>query len=130
MGGIKKEMTQINAECPLCSIPLREILLYEDDKIYLVSTKDLKGHKVRMMVVTKRHTTKPNFKEQITAIGKLIEYMSNLMKDQDWYIVSNKFATVPQHWHVMSCDFPLEDEEDPLFASTPKVVFPIRGVNK
>jgi hypothetical protein len=65
--------------CPLCSIPKNETLLYEDDKIYLVSTRENKGHKVRVMCVSKRHTINPTFEEQIMVIGKLIEYMSHLM---------------------------------------------------
>jgi hypothetical protein len=112
--------------CPLCSIPQRETLIYEDDKIYLVESKDQRGHKVRVMSVVKRHTTTPTFEEQITAVGKLIEYMSNLMKDQDWYLISPKYASVPQHVHWVACDAPLEDECDPQFIKTPKVVFPIR----
>ena len=118
-------MTQ-NVNCPLCLIPHKEPLLYEDDLIYLVSTKNLKGHKVRVMACTKRHTTQPTFEEQILADGILFEHMSKLMGKSDWYIVSSKFASVPQHWHRIAMDFPLEEEEDPMFINTPKILFPIK----
>jgi hypothetical protein len=118
-------VSKTNNKCPLCVIPINETLLYDDNLIYLVSTKESKGHKVRIMAVAKRHTTTPTFEEQITALGKLIEYMSNLMNGQDFYVVSNQFATIPQHFHYVSCDLPLEDD-DPLFIQTSKVVFPIR----
>lgn len=113
-------------KCPLCSIPKSETLLYEDDNIYLVSTKNLKGHKVRVMVATKRHTEQPNFTEQIIADAVLIEYMTNLLQGQDWYIVDSTYATVPSHWHLIACDVPSEDESDPLFEKTPKIHFPLK----
>lgn len=113
-------------ECPLCSMPTHEALLYEDDKIYLVSTKDMKGHKVRIMAATKRHTTQPTFQEQMKADAILIDHMANLMHGQDWYIVSDKYASIPDHWHRIATDFPLEDEDDPLFAKTPKIHFPLK----
>ena len=118
----------MESNCPLCLIPQKETLLYEDDKIYLASTKTMKGHKVRVMAVTKRHTTEPTFEEQILVIGKLIEYMSSLMLNgQDWFIVSNKFASVPQHFHFVAVDESIDGELDPFFFKTPKVVFPIRS---
>jgi diadenosine tetraphosphate (Ap4A) HIT family hydrolase len=117
-----------NITCPLCTIPQHETLLYEDDKVYLVSTKDQKGHKVRVMSVSKRHTVEPTFEEQITAIGVLINYMQRVMKERDWYIVSNKYASIPLHFHIIAVDEPIEDEQDKLFFLTPKVVFPIKGV--
>jgi len=115
----------MDKKCPLCSIPKYESLLYEDDKIYLVSTKDLRGHKVRVMAVTKRHTIEPTFEEQILADGILFEHMTKLMGKNDWYIVSSQFASIPQHWHRIAMDFPLEEEEDPMFTKTPKIMFPI-----
>jgi glycosyltransferase involved in cell wall biosynthesis len=113
-------------KCPLCTISSNEALLYEDDSIYLVPTKDLKGHKVRIMAVTKCHTTQPTFKERTLAYSVLIDYMTNLMRRQDWYIVDSTYASTPEHWHVLACDTPSEDELDPLFAKTPKIHFPLK----
>lgn len=112
--------------CPLCLISENETLLYEDDKIYLVSTKDLKGHKVRVMVATKKHITKPTFQEQTVAIAVLINYMTNLMRNQDWYIVDSTHASISDHWHMIACDVPSEINDDPLFTKTPKVHFPLK----
>jgi len=111
--------------CPLCSIPKNETLLYEDNNVYLVPTKDTKGHKVRVMVATKNHTTQPTFIEQTKAYAVLLNYMNNLMQDQDWFIVSNQHATIPEHFHIVACDVPLEDENDPLFTKTQKLHFPL-----
>lgn len=112
--------------CPLCNLSSREPILYEDDIVYLVSTKNLKGHKVRVMVATKRHTNKPSFQEQITADAVLIDYMTNLMCGQDWFIVSNQYASISDHWHRIACDVPTEGELDPLFEQTQKINFPIK----
>lgn len=119
-------MSIMTENCPLCSIPTHETLLYEDDNIYMVSTKLAKGHKVRIMVATKRHTAIPSFEELTTAYAILIEHMTSLMLGQNWYIVDSKYATVPHHWHLMSCDTPMEDESDPLFEKTPKIRFPLK----
>lgn len=116
-------MSEFDNNCPLCSIPQKESVLYQDDKLYLASTKDLKGHKVRVMAVIKRHSSTPTIEEKLFAESKLIEHMQQVMGYQDWYIVSDKFASIPEHFHVMACDFPLEEESDPLFAKTPKTHF-------
>lgn len=120
----KTEQKQVN--CPLCSIPNREPVIYEDDLIYLVSTLDQRGHKVRVMAATKRHVAVPSFEEQVKADAVLTDYMNNTMGSQDWYIVSGEHASVPEHYHRMACDFPLEEEEDPFFACTSKIHFPLK----
>lgn len=121
-------MENVNSEvnCPLCSIPLRESLLYEDDKIYLVSTKDQRGHKVRVMACIKRHCKTASVEEQTLMNTVLYDHMTRLMGDDDWFIVGSEHASVPEHAHIIACDFPLEGENDPLFAVTSKVHFPLR----
>lgn len=108
--------------CPLCCIPTKEAVIHENDIAYLVSTRNQKGHKVRVMAVIKRHTSTPTHEEKLTVYDMLYNYMTNLMKNQVWYIVSSKYASVPEHFHVIACDLPMEEEEDPLFATTPKIM--------
>lgn len=115
----------ISVDCPLCSIPERESTIYSDDLIYLVKTKENKGHKTRLMVCTHRHTNKPTFEERTSAICLIYSYMSLVMGNQTWYIVSDTCATIPQHWHMISCDgLGTEDELISLHKSE-KVRFPL-----
>lgn len=123
-------MGEVNSKvgCPLCEIPKRESLLYEDSKVYLVSTKDQKGHKVRVMACLKRHFTHPTDEEQTLANAVLFDYMNGLMHGEDWFIVGSENASIPDHWHRIATDFPLEDEKDPLFAKTSKIHFPLKDL--
>ena len=115
------------AQCPLCTIPQTETPIYQDAHIYLIQTRDMKGHKVRVMACIQRHASVPTFVEQVKIIGILVEHMQSLLQGKDFYIISPQYASVPQHYHLIACDTPLEDEEDPMFYKTPKIVFPIKG---
>ena len=117
----------MNSECPFCTIPERESLLYEDDLVYLVSTLDLKGHKVRVMVATKRHTTEPTFEELVKAYTVLYDYM-NLQGLDEWFICDSTFGRWPDHWHRVSCDLLGTPKELELLAKTSKVKFPLRRI--
>lgn len=114
-------------QCPFCTIPEREDLLYEDKLVYLVPTLDMKGHKIRVMIATRRHTTEPTFEELTTAYAALFNYMSSLHLDE-WYIVDSTFGRWPDHCHYIACDALGTPEELILFAKTPKVRFPLRRI--
>ncbi len=108
------------SQCPLCILPARESLLYEDDLIYLVETKELKGHSVRAMAVIKAHAAEPTFEERILCTVRLYEYMK--AHTGGFYLVDNSFCSIPGHWHLMACD--LEGGGDPMLYSTPRVMLP------
>ena len=113
--------------CPLCAIPHRkeEKLLYEDSEIYLVQTKTMKGHLVRVMICLRRHSKVPTFQEETKAYSVLINYMQNIMKNEKWFIVEGKYASYPTHWHIIGCDNLGTPEELELLDKTPKVEFPL-----
>ncbi len=114
-------------DCPFCTIPDREELLYSDDLVYLVKTLDTKGHEVRVTVATRRHTTEPTFEELTKAYSVLYDYMDLQCLDE-WYIVDKTFGRWPGHWHIVSCDALGTPEELELLAKTPKVMFPLKRV--
>lgn len=114
-------------ECPFCTIPGREKLLYSDDLVYLVKTLDMKGHAIRVTVATHRHTTDPTFEELTKSYAVLYDYMNSLRLDE-WYIVDKTFGRWPDHWHIVSCDALGTPEELILLAKTPKVKFPLRRI--
>ena len=113
--------------CPLCDIPHRkeEKLLYEDSEIYLVQTKTMKGHRTRVMVCSKQHSKNPTFQEETKAYSVLINYMQNIMKNEKWFIVEGKYASHPEHYHLVGCDSLGTPEELELLHKTPKVEFPL-----
>lgn len=116
-----------SGECPFCTIPSREELLYSDDLVYLVKTLDMKGHKVRVTVATQRHTTEPTFEELTKSYSVLYDYMNALRLDE-WYICDKTFGRWPDHHHLVACDALGTPEELELLAKTPKVKFPLRRI--
>jgi len=111
--------------CPLCAIPQHETLLFENDKIYLVPTKDSKGHKIRIMAVTKRHTTTPTMEETMLMIAALYDYMNKTVYNKDWFLVISDRPSIPNHIHMIALDTPFDYEKDPWFIKTLKIHFPL-----
>lgn len=112
-------------DCPLCSIPEREQTIYSDNLIYLVKTKEDKGHNTRLMVCTHRHTVEPTFQEKTHAICLLFSHMSFIMGERTWYIVDDAYASIKDHWHRVACDDIGTEEELVQLAKTEKVRFPL-----
>ena len=113
--------------CPLCSIPELESILYSDDVIYLVKTKEMKGHKVRVMACTYRHTTNPTIDEQVRMFVTLHKYMSvNCVGE--WYLCDSTHCSIPEHAHFVACDGLGTVEELELLSRTEKVSFPLNKV--
>lgn len=142
--GTKKEPKPVHvnfhtSECPLCTIPAREPLIYEDNLIYLVKTNQMKGHKIRVMAVLKLHEAEPSFEARIRCTIKLYEYMTQAVKsvtefhrgrvsgisleEADWYMVDDTHCSIPNHFHLMACDS--LGSEDPMLYETPRVHFPL-----
>jgi len=91
-----------------------------------VDTKEMKGHKLRVMSAIKRHSTEPNFREKTFCYAVLVEYMLYILGDQDWFIVDSVFCSVKNHFHLVGCDnLSCEAEELRLLNATPKVEMPI-----
>ena len=112
--------------CPFCTIPQRELLFYSDEHVYLVKTKDMKGHKHRVTVATHRHTTQPTFEELTKAYSVLYDYM-NQQGLEEWYIVDRTFGRWPDHWHLVSCCGEGTQKELVQLAATPKVQYPLQS---
>lgn len=116
-------------KCPLCTIPDREDPIYEDELVYLIPTKNMKGHIHRVMCVVKRHTSEPDFEELTRVYGVIIQYMNRVMKDKQWFLVADTFATIKGHKHFIGCDEKGTLEELKLLEKTPKVEFPLILLN-
>jgi hypothetical protein len=113
--------------CPLCEIPKTESLLYQDNLLYLVKTKDPKGHDERVMACLNRHSTEPSFEERTRAYFLLYRYMKEKMEGDIWFMVGNTFASVKDHWHILACDSMSADSQElEQLHKTPKVQFPLR----
>ena len=113
--------------CPLCTIPEREELLYSDSLVYLVKTSKMKGHKNRVMCSIRRHSEEPTFMEKVHIFSVIYDYMNSVMGVDPWYLMDSTYCTIPDHYHLVSCDTVSDDpEETTQMQKTIKVQFPIK----
>ena len=106
--------------CPLCSLNLKKEKIYYDDTSFLVlRTKDLKGHKERIMVVYKPHEHTLPYR----AIERALDLLSEVGRKVFSYapkfvIMDTTFATINDHWHLVATDLdPKSKDFDQILAT-------------
>lgn len=120
----------MKAECPICTIPEREELLYSDEDIFLVKTKFQKGHKHRVMACIYEHRKEPTFIESRKAQAIVTDYMNRVMEGEEWLLVASTFGSIPEHWHLMAETNISDDQKEmELMAKTATVTMPILTYN-
>lgn len=93
-------------QCPLCRLDLKKEKIYYDDESFLVlRTKNLKGHKERIMIVYKQHEHTIPYK----AFERALDLLSDIGKKVFSYtpkfvIMDTTFATINDHWHLVGTD--------------------------
>lgn len=115
----------MNSECSICTIPEREELLYSNEEIFLVQTKQLKGHDHRIMACIYEHRKEPTFTERSNAYAIVNDYMNRVMNGEEWLLVEDKFASLPDHWHLIASCKKGTPEELEALKKTPTVIMPI-----
>jgi len=112
-------------KCPFCNFNLRkEKFFFKDDSVVILRTKDLKGHKERIMVVVRKH--KQNVSKQLKdyAICKLIEIGKKVLSANNFCVMTDRYSRFRGHWHRVASDFNGDDAEQ--IRITPKEII-IRG---
>ena len=77
----------------------------EEMTFYVYKTKNMKGHRVRLMVMPNYHVAQmPDMDMMAAAIGILqvsmkIEMDNLKLKDENFFVFSDKHSTVMNHWH-------------------------------
>ena len=93
-------------KCPLCELDLqKEKIYYEDRSFLVIRTKDLKGHRERVMIVYKRHEHTIPYK----ALEHALDLVSEISRKVFGYapkivIMDSTFATINDHWHLVVTD--------------------------
>jgi hypothetical protein len=114
-------------DCPLCKIPLKEVLV-DFDRWSLVRAKNLKGHRERLMLVSKRHS------KQLDegSIGEAYLLLNSIGQrffgyaDQ-WAIFESDFATIPDHWHRIASDLDANADDFQQILKTSRTIISNRG---
>jgi len=107
-------------QCPLCGLDLKKEKIYYDDKSFLVlRTKNLKGHKERIMIVYKQHEHVIPYK----AFERALDLLSDIGKKVFSYtpkfvIMDTTFATINDHWHLVGTDLDPKSKDFDQILST------------
>jgi hypothetical protein len=107
-------------QCPLCGLDLKKEKIYYDDKSFLVlRTKNLKGHKERIMIVYKRHEHTVPYKAFERALDLLSEIGKKVFSYTPKFVIMDAtFATINDHWHLVGTDLdPKSKDFDQILAT-------------
>ncbi len=106
-------------DCPLCNLE-KNLIIYKDDIVTVCETKNKKGHKRRIMVVYNKHSDKvPGWVEDwaIRVLEKIGKEVFNYT--YKFVILSPRFGSVPQHWHLVATDLDPNCEDFEQILGTP-----------
>ena len=106
--------------CPFCELDLkREKIYYEDRSFIVLRTKDLKGHRERIMIVYKKHEHTIPYKAFERALDILSEIGRKVFSYTPKFVVMDStFATINDHWHLVVTDLdPRSEDFDQILAT-------------
>lgn len=113
MGGNIVKETKVMVECPLCKLDLsQEKVFYEDQFFVVLRTKNLKGHKERIMIVSKSHVHRIPMKAYESALDIVERFGRIIFKYTNKFVIMDStFATINQHWHLVVTDLDPKSED-------------------
>jgi hypothetical protein len=107
-------------KCPFCELDMkREKVFYEDRFFVVLRTKDLKGHRERIMIVYKKHEHSIPYR----AYERALDILSKIGRKAFSYtpkfvIMDSTFATINDHWHLVITDLdPRSEDFDQVLAT-------------
>jgi len=108
------------ANRPLCSLDLQnEKIFYQDDSFIVLRTKNLKGHRERIMIIYRRHQHTIPYKAFERALNILTQIGREVFKyTPKFVILDTTFATINDHWHMVASDLDPESEDFDLMLAT------------
>ena len=99
----------------------REHVYYEDEKILVVDTYRKKGHRNRIMVLTKEHGIQHGRAILDEAIRELIAVGRQIF-DEDFILLSDRYSSVNYHWHIVASDLDPEADDYHQIMETPYII--------
>ena len=99
----------------------REHVYAENEKIIVVETQNKKGHKNRIMVLTKEHGVHHSREILDEAIQEFIA-ISKQIFDEDFILLSDRHSSINYHWHIVASDLDPEADDYNQILNTPYVL--------
>lgn len=100
--------------CPLCDLRMREPenVLAKDNNFLLVRTKFMKGHKERLMILSKEHDKKGSWQWQYYVSLWKQEIENAFNYTYKIVVLDGKYGSIPEHWHVILTDMESSDTDE------------------
>lgn len=118
----RKHIPTTRTSCPLCKMDLSiEHVYYESDWVLIVDTNKKKGHRNRIMVLTKKHGIQHNLETLNEAIRELVTIGRQIF-DEDFILLSDRYSSVNYHWHIIASDIDPESDDYQQIMKTPYVL--------
>lgn len=107
------------AVCPLCLAYFleKDKILYDHKDYFIIPAKRMKGHKKRIMLVSKSHTPislSDEIKEEFISFCK--DYFD---EEPTFALVDSTYASIGDHYHLIACDWTGTEEEIQQLHFTP-----------
>lgn len=111
----------MTGECVLCTALRDEPSIYADVHISVLDCLEVKGHKVRMMVVSKKHVAVVPLWLEKYMVERLEVAGTGRFPPGKWVIMSPFFSRIQEHAHFVACDLVPEAKDYFQVMATPWV---------
>ncbi len=110
---LSQMITMTKVKCPLCDLDLKkEKIFWNVPAFVILRTKDLKGHRERIMIVYKVHRHEIPFEVYEAALDALIKIGKEVFKYVPKFVIMDStFATMNEHWHLVATDLDPKSED-------------------
>jgi len=95
-------------KCKLCKAIENEKdkILYQDNEIVILPTKYKKGHHKRIMAISTKHVKELGPFEEEMSLKRFINFCKEYFDEEPTFaLVEPTYATIPEHWHRIACDW-------------------------
>lgn len=120
---ILKEIRE-HIRCPLCEALKNEkhLFLYENNELVILPTKTKKGHHKRVMILSKEHKRYPQ--EERKLLNTFQTWCKSYFDEEPTFAICDpKYASFPEHWHRIACDWFGTPAEKKQLKYTPHVAY-------
>jgi len=113
-------------KCVLCLALKNEKskYLYEDEDIAILPTKTMKGHRKRVMIISKKHISYDRMKSrEKTHLSFFIGFCKRYFDEEPTFALCEPtYATIKDHWHLIACDWFGEEDIKQLHYTPHKAI--------
>lgn len=99
---------KFDSTCKLCNALKNEKdkYLYEDNDIVILPTKTKKGHHKRIMIISKDHNMNNDNLATKFFLIDFVDFCKDYFNEEPTFtLVESTYASIPNHWHRIACDW-------------------------